>query len=210
MRAMNASERGAPDHLARKLLPVLLHKLANATQLLTGLNAMLSIEGGEELFSERSEDLSRCSRDVSELGWALAVVGSGNGAELLLARRDPQGLRILLGLVSDASRRANGARLTLPDDLPTLTPGALDGWQLPWAIASLLLAAGEQSDRKRLEWTLAPSSPEGWRLTVDGGDGLRARGMEIVQQLPGAEWSWLSDQGRLDLPGPWLKPAPAR
>lgn len=203
MRVMNVTDPAVPDHLARSLLPVLLHKLANATQLLTGMNAMLNLEGGEQLFAERSGDLARCSSNVVELGWALAVVASGNGAELLLARRDPRGLRIVLELVADASRRGEGARLNLGEDLPHLTPATLDGWQLPWAIASLLLAACQDGDGGSLDWRLTQEG-EPWCLTVAGESGLRARAEQVIDQLPGAEWSWDDGQGRLRIPAGWL------
>ena len=129
-----------PDPLVRDLMPVLIHKLGNTTQLLTGLNAMLGIDGGEEIFVERTDDLGRASSDVHRLGYALAVLGSAGGSNLLLARRDPRGLEILLELVH-ASLRRNGRSLSCPA-IPDLAPSALAGWQLPWALASLVHARG--------------------------------------------------------------------
>ena len=45
----------APDPLTRALLPVLIHKLGNATQLLTGMNAMLALDGGHEHFDRHAQ-----------------------------------------------------------------------------------------------------------------------------------------------------------
>jgi len=194
-----------PDPLTRALLPVLLHKLGNATQLLTGLNAMLSLEGGEELFARRSPDLSRCALNLNELGWALAVVGSGAGGDLLLERREPRGLSILLGLVGEACRRGGGVRIQPPADVPALAPGTLSGWELPWAAASLLLAAGEECDAERLEWSLEPCDSGGWRMTLPGGQGLAACAGRVLPLLPGAEWSIDGGLGVLRLPATWLR-----
>jgi len=193
-----------PDPLTRALLPVLLHKLGNATQLLTGLNAMLALEGGEDMFAEHAPDLSPCALTLNELGWALAVVASGGGADLLLERREPRGLAILLPLVSGAARRAGGARVSVPSDLPHLAPDALSGWELPWACASLVLASAEEREGGHLEWSLEPCASGDWRLALPSGPALDARAQDVLERLPGAEWSLDAGLGVLRLPAAWL------
>ncbi len=200
----------APDPLARALLPALIHKLGNATQLLTGLNAMLALDGGEELFAGRSSDLARCSGDVRDLGWALAVVASGSGSNLLLDRREPRGLEIILPLLGEASRRARGVRVSLPTPLPELTPATLSGWELPWGIASLLLAGTEDAGGDRLDWSLAPiDSANGscahWCLTVAGGEVLTARAESVLDRLPAIEASHESERLVVRMPPEWLR-----
>lgn len=193
------------DPLAAALLPVLLHRLGNATQLLTGMNAMLGVEGGEELFARRAGDLAECSARVHELGWALAVLGSGVGADLLLERREPRGLAILIELVGDACRRSGAARVEAPRELPRLTPRALNGWELPWVVAALVQAAAREARGPRLEWDLTEAEDGSWRLSVAGGPALGARAEELVGLLPGAGWSQAEGRGELRLPAEWLR-----
>ena len=100
------SREASGEPLGRALLPVVLHKLNNATQLLTGLNALLALEGGEVTLEARGDDLAAVSRTVDELGWLVAVVASGSGADLLLERREPRGLEIVSRYVAKAARRA--------------------------------------------------------------------------------------------------------
>ena len=88
----------AGDPLGAALLPVLLHRLGNAGQLLSALRSVLGLEGGERALHERADDLATTAREVEELGWALAALASASGADLLLARREPRGADILLDL----------------------------------------------------------------------------------------------------------------
>lgn len=190
------------DPLAEALLPVLVHKLGNATQLLTGLNAMLQLDGGEELFQSRSNDLSRCSITLNDLGWAMAVVGSGAGGDLLMARRDPNGLSTLVGLVGEALRREDRTQLTVPSDLPRLANEVLSGWELPWAIASALLIAGRESG-DRVEWSLIQAG-DAWDFHVSGGQALSEWLPSILGRIPGAEGAISAGHAQIRLPGPWL------
>lgn len=196
-----------PDPLTRALLPALLHKLGNATQLLTGLNAMLSIEGGDALFAERAGDLADCSARVSDLGWALAALGSASGANLMLTRRDPRGLEILCTLVAESTRRSEGARVSVPPKLPQVAPSALNGWEVPWGIASLLWTASEHGTGT-VNWSLSEQSGA-WRLDLGGAGALDEAGQRIAPRLPGSEWTHAGDRGALLLPGAWLAPHPS-
>ena len=49
---MTASDSSS-DPLVAQLLPVVVHEVNNATQLLVGLKAMLQIPGGDALFAAR-------------------------------------------------------------------------------------------------------------------------------------------------------------
>lgn len=192
-----------PDPLVRALLPVLIHKLGNTTQLLTGLNAMLHIEGGEDLFASRVGDLGHASGQVHELGFALAALGSAAGAELLLARRDPRGVAVLVELAGAALRRA-GRRLA-PVEVPSLAPQALDGWQVPWAVASAVFAAGETlAEGETLDWSCA-SVPGGWRVALPSSADLDARLEQVLPRLPGAQIEREEALTALVLPPDWLR-----
>ena len=131
-RTSTALDTGQGDALSEAILPVLLHELANVTQNLTGLHSILAMEGGTELFARRQADLVRSGQLAEDLGWAMAVLGSACGENLLLARREPRGLSILFTLVQKACRREGLDVQPCPPDLPQLAPGCLDGWQLPW------------------------------------------------------------------------------
>lgn len=192
-----------PDPLVRALLPVLIHKLGNTTQLLTGLNAMLHVEGGEDLFAGRVGDLGHASGQVHELGFALAVLGSAAGADLLLARREPRGVALLVELAGGALRRT-GRRLA-PVDVPGLAPDALDGWQVPWGIASVVFAAGETLDESdTLDWSCA-AHERGWRVTVPSSAPVDQRIERVLPRLPGADAEREGARTALVLPPAWLR-----
>ena len=90
------------DPTARVLLPVLLHEVNNATQLLVGLRAILELPGGEAMFNSRADDLARTSAMMDDLGFALAVVATAGGANMLLARRDERSIQIMWELTCQA------------------------------------------------------------------------------------------------------------
>ena len=138
------------------MLPVLLHRVANVTQHLNGLSALLALDPGT--LEARGEDLAVTSREVDETGWLLALLASACGARLLLARRERAGLRSLVGCVRDCLRRER-RDLAVPDGpLAELAAGARDGWQVPWALATLLYEAGRALPAgETLRWSLVVS-----------------------------------------------------
>jgi hypothetical protein len=190
------------DALSEALLPVLLHELANVTQNLTGLHSILAMEGGAELFARRQGDLIRSGQIAEDLGWAMAVLGSACGENLLLARREPRGLSILFSLVQKACRREGLDLQPCPPDLPQLAPECLDGWQLPWTLSSLLLQATRDGGG---DWTLTPHGGRwifSWRAHPSAGSAAA----HLVEQLPGAEFAPAGEgRVRLALPGDWLR-----
>ncbi len=164
-------------------LPVLLHRLANHTQWMTGFRSLLQIPGGEELLASKSGDLAEAGRRFQEVGWLMAVLGSAQGGELLLARREPEGLALMFDLVREGLQREGVGPISGPAAWPELAPDALDGWQIPFALGSLI-----------------------WRAYRDGSQS--GRPVELVGQ-PGA-WSvslpWpQSENGALDA-GPYRLP----
>ena len=197
-----------PDPLVHALLPVLLHKLGNATQLLTGLNAMLAFDDGASLVAGRAADLARAGETIERMGWLLGVLGSAAGDELLLARRAPAGLAWMIELLQDGCRR-DGTQLAGPNALPGLAPSALDGWQLPWGVARLLFAARrDQCDTEPMTWQLS-CSERGYCLEMVGGNLLAADAEVVLPHLPGAQASLAEDgRFRLDMPAVWFQEEP--
>ncbi len=140
------------DPVAKVLLPVLVHEVNNTTQLLVGLRALLDIPGGDALFAERTEDLARASQRMDELGFALAVLASANGSNMLLARRDERAISILWRLAVQSLERSGEAKVAVFGDPPLMASSALDGWQLPWSAAAVLLVASEATGVDSWRW----------------------------------------------------------
>ena len=154
------------DPVARVLLPVLLHEVNNATQLLVGLRAILELPGGEAMFNSRADDLGRTSHMMDDLGFALAVVATAGGANMLLARRDERSVRILWDLTKQALTRGGGVTITDLGEPPLIASAALGGWQLTWSVAALLIAASGDDGARTERWVWK------WRSTEAGGTEL--------------------------------------
>lgn len=165
--APRPSER---DPLATALLPVVLHGLNNATQVLSSLNALLALESpenGGEVLTSRAGDLAHASRQVDELGWMLALVGSASGANVLYARRERAGLRPLVASVRAALRKEARDLAHAERPLPGLASDVADGWQLPWVIGTWIwTSARALPQRSTLDWKLGRSGGH-WELVCD-------------------------------------------
>ena len=196
----------ATDPLAAAMLPVLVHRMNNTTQLLSNLHAILQADGGTDWLGERADDLAHSATDVHQLGYLLAVLSSSAGADLLLARREADGIELMLRAVADIARRA-GRRLSLPDDgLPKQSAEVHRGWELPWAFGALLhQAVMELPEGEALQWRIEATS-DSWvlrssRAFLTPVGGLRAlleeRLPETVLELDEDGWRWL-------LPRAWL------
>ncbi|MFT5051513.1 MAG: hypothetical protein ACI8QZ_002931 [Chlamydiales bacterium] len=193
--------------LARHLLPTLLHGINNHTQFLTGLHAVLSLTGGGRVLHDRADDLAQTARDVEDAGWLLALVASGNGANLMLARREPRGLEIVAVCVDEALRRVAAARplACAERSWPRVAPAALDGWQLPWCLGSLLLAAGlDAPDAESFDWALSPVG-EGAQFVLPRSARVEQLVPLISELLDGAQVGVEGEQLKLGLPAGWLQ-----
>lgn len=206
------------DPVARVLLPVLLHEVNNATQLLVGLRAILELPGGEAMFNSRADDLGRTSHMMNDLGFALAVVATAGGANMLLARRDERSVRILWDLAKKALTRGGGLCIKDSGEPPLTSPAALDGWQLPWAVAALLIAAsGDDGARvERWVWKWVTGDTDAAELV-----GFVAEDLGPAEQVIGADTlafigERIQHQGslaaegqfvRLTIPAAWIRTA---
>lgn len=133
----NDLRRGS-DPLTRALLPVLVHEVKGATQLLVGLRSILDVPGGEALFEKRTPDLGHTSDRMHELGFAMAVLATASGANMLMARREATGLRTLVDLARRAAGFDGGETPPMEGEPPLIAASALDGWQVPWSGGALL------------------------------------------------------------------------
>jgi len=205
--AQHQLDSSVGDPLADHLLPVLVHRMNNTTQLLSNLQALGRVSETTDWLAERNEDLAGACGDMDRVGYLMAVVASASGADLLLKRRESEGLQFVMEAVADVAFR-EGRELQRPAHLlPLQAPHVYDGWQLPWALGSLLLLATLGLERgSRLEWQLLEEG-ESWVLvsssSVDEGfHGLRER---LARRLPECRldvrregWSWR-------VPADWLR-----
>ncbi len=200
------------EPLAAVLLPVLLHRIRNTTQLVSGLNALLALEpegAVPSLAPGRADDLAAAGREADELGWLLGVLAGGLGADLLMKRCEPRGLATALDLVREALRR-EGGDLELPADLPDMTSAVPSHGALCWIACDLTWSSAQDAGqgakrgarlrvgRREGRWTLGMRSP--------APEPFEARVAAVRSQLPGAELSGGGGEWSLALPGPWLGP----
>ena len=195
--------RAGSDPLTRALLPVLVHEVKGATQLLVGLRSILEVPGGEAFFEKRAPDLSQTSERMHELGFAMAVLATASGADMLMARREATGLRTLIDLAQRAASFDGGPTPPMEGEPPLVAPGALDGWQVPWAGGALVgLCRGR-------DWAWIEAGVLRGRL-ADGGAPSpdEAEIVDLVRRrTPGAGLdSGPGAEGDLvwSLPAPWL------
>ena len=192
-------ERPTGDPLAAHLLPVLMHRMNNATQLLSNLHAIQQHASERDWIRERADDLAQTSADIERLGYLLAVLASASGADLLLERRERRGLQILADAVTDAIRRSGGEVRPSNRPLPDQSPAVHDGWELPWGFGALLYHAARTSGKQEpFEWQLLQEA-NSWVLVSSWvpSDTFEALQPLLRERLPETQldvctqgWSW--------------------
>lgn len=132
-------EREPQNEVAAAMLPPLLHRIQNTTQLLLALRSLIGRSGAGSP-QELGESLAEASRAADEQGWLIGLLARSMGTDLLLAREERDALRISLRLVSDWARQSRG-QLELPTSWPRLALAAgaprsaelaLDTLELVW------------------------------------------------------------------------------
>lgn len=189
----------ATDPLAAALLPVFLHRLGNTTQLLSTIGSLLSLTQDAGLLAERRDDLAEAAGRAEELGYLLAVLASACGADLLLERREPRGLEIVLLAARDALRRTGRDVALAPQPLPDLAPHFADGWRLPWSVAALIHGAAMQLAQGAVLAARLELEQEHWRLEIDGAV-EPALATRTLERLPQARLACGPQSTRLLLP----------
>jgi hypothetical protein len=146
------------------MLPVLLHKLNNVTQVFSGLHSLLTVTGDAALLVERSDDLDYAAAQLHRLGWLVGMIGAAQGADLLLARREAPGLRWSLEALAELLAREQ-VRLELPAQLPRVAPQENEAalcWELLLWIRSM-----RAQPVLRLSCT---RSADQWIFRLEGGE----------------------------------------
>ncbi|MBL4769739.1 MAG: hypothetical protein JKY61_01000 [Planctomycetes bacterium] len=187
-------------------LPVLLHKLANQTQLITGFHAILRMEGSEALVEARSPDLISAGNRVEQVGWLLAALSSGAGHNLMLSRREPRGLTWMVELVHEILRKEGVEAPGFAQAVPSIAPAAPEGWRLPWVVGCMLFEAHQDGEPGLTPWSMNRGESGEHVLCLNVPTSKFERMLELAEFLPGSSWSQGADgAGRLHLPEEWFE-----
>ena len=146
------------DELARALLPVLLHKLNNVTQVIASVNSLVRLTGESTPIAKCAADLDHSAGMLARLGWLLGALARGVGTDLGSQRHEERALEWLLELLAEALRR-EGRELAPAGALPRLDPQSCAATS--WAVASRLLeCARSGADSAPLVWSLRREGDE--------------------------------------------------
>lgn len=191
------SERAA---LARELLPALLHDLANTTQRLVGVRALLEIDD-DALAGGAGADLAWAAERAHEQGWLMGLMSAALDVDVLLERRWPKGLGATLALVASALGRSGRSCSVQRSELPMLSAvaGAPRDSELCLALAEVVFAAGSTVREGALELVVERRASR-WALCGSRGSGgalaARARAFAALPQLSletdGESWAVLA------------------
>lgn len=198
-----------PDPLAAALLPVLLHRLNNATQVLTSLNALLSLDERGDVLTARAGDLAHASHQVDELGWQIALVGAASGAPFDVLRRSGATLTSIVAIARECLRREGRDLADCDRPLPTIDGRIADGWQLPWSIAAWLWTSGRAlPTRSTLVWELTREGDrQCFRCHAPWSSDHEELMHVMRQRLPAVEFSREApDAVALSVPSAWVIP----
>jgi hypothetical protein len=209
MAQLNEPSCSPHDPLTAGLLPVVIHQLNNATQLLANFQALLSLGGAEEILRARSGDIADTAKSVHELGYVLAVIASASGADLLLERREERGLDWIFETVRDGLRRDSRDLRVSPTPLPGLSAAVGEGWELPWAFGAMLYSTGlAGAADETLDWSLERHG-DAWRLQIEGHGGANHDALRraVLDRLPQARFLDVTGALCLELPADWLREA---
>lgn len=130
--------RAAGERLVVALLPALLHRVRNTTQLLVGLRALIESDPND-VPARCSDDLAFAAQESAEHGWLMGLAAHALGADLLRARGERDGLEPLFTLMRESLQRIDVRFEWTREELPKLGAG-FAGAPAP-AEVSLILAS---------------------------------------------------------------------
>lgn len=194
--------------LARELLPTLLHDIANTTQRLVGVRALLELDD-EALTGGAGSDLAWAADRAHEQGWLMGLIAAALDVDVLLERRWRKGLGATLGLVADslgrAGRKCRVQRMELPE-LSAVAGAPRDG-ELCLAIAEVVFAAGGAPAEGSLELVFERRASH-WALRGSCGEsGARAAHGQLRTAIPELGFESAGDSWALLAPSAWFRPA---
>ncbi len=199
-----STPRSRNPRLAEALIPALVHRINNTTQLLVVLRSVLA-EPDDGLLATAGSSLAHASRDAEEQGWLLGLLARSLGTDLLLAREERDGLAATLKLLAEALRRQR-KQLALPESVPTMTlaEGGPRTAALCLDLAALVWESCETLDGA-FSLSLAREG-ERWSVRLSRADLTRAQAEFLACECAtrGAELFGDGAGWRLELPLEWL------
>ena len=201
--AVRTAVRLAAEELAEAILPTVLSRLREQTGRLQDLAGRITRDPDQALVDPSGVESLEADQELGRrIGWCLGVLAAANGTDLLLARRERDGLRDMLALVALA--RPEHPPEPAFDELPRLATSVGEGWEVPLLVAGLFLHAAR---------TLPAGTPLRWEMergtnaisfSVAGSPTrLPPELGELVQLVPGAELQ-LAEHTRLVIPSEWF------
>jgi len=156
---LRAAVRLAADELAEAVLPAVLTRLRSQTDRLQTLAESIAADPQAALadptrveFLEEDQTLGR------RIGWCLGVLAAASGTDLLLARRERDGLREMVELVVLAV--PGHPPTPYLEALPRLATGVGEGWEVAFLVSFAFLQVAR---------SLPASAPLHWERKTDAG-----------------------------------------
>lgn len=129
--------RAIGERLAAGLLPALLHRVQNTTQLLVGLRALVEI-APDDVPERCCDGLCDASRETHTSGWLMGLLAGALGADMLRSREERGGLEPVLTWLRDSLRRREIVLEFRSDELPQLGVGAKESAEFCLTLMALV------------------------------------------------------------------------
>jgi len=190
------------------VLPHLLGRLDGTTESFRALTRKLSEDPSSTLSDAAAlARVEEAQGEAHRVGWFLGCLASASGTDLLIARREENGLRLFCGLVLDA---LTGSVKVTPAavDLPRIATGIGRGWELSFLAGFLFYAAlrGELSG-EQLRWSLKRRNDQAYLRVESVLKTDDARLLEdLAGLLPGARAAASVERAEIRFPETWLAP----
>ncbi len=199
----------ASGDLVRDLLATLLHDVANTTQRLVGVRALLDFED-PTLDASASSDLLWASERAQEQGWLMGLLACALDVDLLLERRWSAGLGATLALVG-ATLARNGRSVRSQRMEAPLLSGELsvrDEARLCLALAAVVFDAGQAGGAAGVELVFERRE-RGLALRGSSGAAAALAAHERVRDAlqEASDFEREGDEWAVRMPGSWFAPA---
>lgn len=178
-------ERAAAE-LAEALLPVIRRYLRLSVEEFRTVESSFEVTDEGLCDEELLRRVEARQEEGHAIGWCLGVLAAASGTDVLLARREQDGLRELVELVQIAL----GDRPLWPatKELPRVEPSVGAGWELPFLVAWAFLRAGIcPPTEEPLRWGLMEHRERQTFFVACGPDRDVGPWSQLVQLVDGAE-----------------------
>ena len=206
---MSAATHRVALRLAEDVLPVLFERLAAARLEVEALTARLLREPRDALAdAQRATEIETAWAAGDGLGWTLGVLAAATGSNLILARRERRGARLVVDLIGALFARRCVTLVPDAGALPEESPRVGHGWELSFACGALFHAAGGAlPGETALCWALAREPGGAWCLSFEEPrDGARLAEVAAALRdlLPALAWHADAARWSARFPGDWF------